>query len=73
MGKLVIGDIVSLLGANFNNYQSIPPNLQNEKTPPESWRKFNDWKHCNNQGVPPKMQVHFNKCLPPRMQGPFLL
>ena len=31
------------------------------------------YQHCNNQGVPPKMQVHFNKCLPPRMQGPFLV
>merc|ERR1711876_64038 len=30
------------------------------------------YQHCNNHGVPPKMQVHFNKCLPPRMQGPFL-
>ena len=46
MGKLVIGDIVSLFGANFSNYQSIPPNLQNENTSPKSWRKFSDWQHC---------------------------
>ena len=33
MRKLMIGNIVSLHGANFSNYLSIPPNLQNEKTP----------------------------------------
>ena len=46
MGKLVIGNIVSLHGANFSNYQSIPPNLQNENTSLKSWRKFSDWQHC---------------------------
>ena len=61
---------IGVKGANHRKTTNRTDTQSNIVSIPD---KNKTYQHCNNQGVPPKMQVHFNKCLPPRMQGPFLV